>query len=90
MEEMKRLSVKGLAIALGATWSLGVLMAGVVAIFGWCDQFVEVMGSIYLGYDATFIGAVIGAIWAFFDGAIGGALIAFIYNKVAGRRRTLR
>ncbi len=26
MKEMKRLNVKGLAIALGATWSLGVLM----------------------------------------------------------------
>ena len=80
---MERLSVKGLAVALGATWSLGVLFSGWVSMFGWCDKFVEIMGSVYIGYGSSFTGALIGAVWGFFDGAVGGVVIALIYNAVS-------
>jgi hypothetical protein len=80
---MNRLNVKALAIALGASWAFCILFAGWVAIFGWSVQFVEVMGSVYLGYNASFTGAIIGALWGFVDGAIAGVVIAFIYNVVS-------
>ena len=35
------------------------------------------------GLCPTFLGGIIGAIWAFIDGAIAGAIIAWVYNKVA-------
>ena len=44
---------------------------------------VALMGSLYVGYDASFLGGIVGALWAFVDGAIAGALIALIYNAVA-------
>jgi len=80
---MDKLNVKGLAIALGTTWALGMLIAGWGAMYGWATEFVAVMGSVYLGYDATFSGGIIGAVWGFVDGAIGGFVIAVIYNAVA-------
>ena len=83
---MEKLSIKGLAVALGATWSLGVLFAGWASMFGWCGKFVEVMGSIYIGYGSSFTGALIGAVWGFFDGAVGGLVIALIYNAVTKRQ----
>ncbi len=79
---MKKIDPKALAVSLGLTWSMVILLAGWVSAIGWCVQFVEVMGSVYIGYKPGFVGGIIGAVWAFFDGAIGGLVIALIYNAV--------
>ncbi|VAW59829.1 hypothetical protein MNBD_GAMMA11-108 [hydrothermal vent metagenome] len=80
---MHKLNVKGLAIALGSAWGFCMLFAGWASIYGWAIEFVDIMGSVYIGYEATFIGAIIGAIWGFVDGATGGLMIAVIYNVVS-------
>ena len=83
---MEKLSVKGLAIGLGASWAICMLLAGWASIFGWGTKFVEVMASVYIGLKPTFLGGIIGAIWAFIDGAIGGMVIAIIYNAVTKKK----
>jgi hypothetical protein len=82
---MGKLKIVPLAIALGAAWAFGVLIIGWAASFGWGSELVDVMSSLYLGYGPSFVGAVIGAIWAFVDGAIGGAIIAVVYNATTGK-----
>jgi hypothetical protein len=77
---MNSLSIKSLSLALGVSFALGVLFLGLVAISGLGQDTVDVLGSFYIGYDATFIGAIIGAIWGFVHGAISGLLIGFFYN----------
>lgn len=79
---MNKLNVKALTIALGCTWAISMLILGWAAIFGFYTNFVEIIASAYIGFAPTFIGGIIGAIWGFFDGAIGGFLIAIIYNGV--------
>jgi hypothetical protein len=79
---MTKLSVKGLSLSMGLVWAFCNLLAGWTAMFGWAGKYVDLMSSIYIGYTPTWVGGVIGGIWAFFDGAIGGLLIAFIYNKI--------
>lgn len=81
--EMDKMNVKALTIALGSTWGLMVLLAGWAAMLGIAVRFVEIMGSVYIGYEATLLGSLIGAAWAFLDGAIGGLVIALIYNAIA-------
>ncbi len=83
---MEKLSVKGLAIGLGASWAICMLFAGWASIFGWCTEFVEVMSSIYVGLKPTFLGGIIGAVWGFIDGAIGGLIIAVVYNAVTKKK----
>jgi hypothetical protein len=83
---MGKLNVKALAVALGASWAICVLFVGWASMFGWGTKFVDMMAAVYIGFAPTFLGAVIGAIWAFIDGAIGGAIIAFVYNVVAKKR----
>jgi hypothetical protein len=83
---IQRLSVKALAVGFGISWSICILLAGWVSIFGWCVEFVEVMSSIYIGFKSSFVGGIIGAIWAFVDGAVAGAIIAFVYNTIAKRQ----
>jgi len=83
---MEKLSVKGLTVGLGVIWSAAILFLGWVSIFGWGTRLVEVFSSLYIGYAPTFIGGIIGAIWAFADGAIGGLIISLVYNAVAKRK----
>ncbi len=80
------LSVKGLAIGVGASWAFCMLFAGWISIFGWGNKFVELMSSVYVGFTPSFLGGIIGAIWGFIDGAIGGAIIAFVYNAVVRKK----
>ena len=79
-----KIGVKKIAVASGVTWGLGVFFAGVFAAAtgGFCLDFVNVMGSMYIGYAPTYAGAVIGGIWALIDGAVAGAIFGYIYNMV--------
>jgi hypothetical protein len=79
-EKSAGLSILGLALGFGICWGLWTLIAGWVAMFGWTIDFVAVMHSSYLGYEPSFIGAIIGGIWAFVHGFITGGVIAFFYN----------
>lgn len=82
------ISMKGIAIAAGLSWAISLLFFGWAAVYGWGTQFVLNMSSIYMGYEATFWGAVRGAIWGFVYGAIIGCIFAYFYNwVVSGRRR---
>jgi fluoride ion exporter CrcB/FEX len=78
-----RLQPVPLGIAVGVLWAAYVFFAGIFAMFDWGVALVNVLGSFYLGYDASILGAILGAIWAFVDGLVGGAVIAWIYNMVA-------
>jgi len=79
---MTRLSVRGLGLALGVTWGIGVLMLGLVGALGWGRAMVDVLGSLYLGFRPTLLGSVIGGAWAFLDGMLGGIVIAWLYNRL--------
>lgn len=79
---MQKLSVQGFALACGIVWSIGVLCVGWTSMFGWGNGFVNVLSTFYIGYAATFVGAIIGGVWAFFDGLVGGAIFAWLYNKL--------
>jgi len=77
-----KISPVSLGFALGITWAIGVLFVGIMALYveSFGVAFINSIGSIYMGYKATFIGAIIGTIYAFFDGFIGGIIFALIYN----------
>jgi hypothetical protein len=72
-----------LGIAIGVLWAIYVFSVGITAMFGWGNALVEALASLYLGYNASIVGAIIGAIWAFVDGLVAGVVIAWIYNMVA-------
>lgn len=80
---MNKLQPMALGISFGVLWSASIFLLGIAAMFGWGDALVVAFASLYIGYKASIVGAVIGAIWAFVDGFIGGVAIAWVYNKVA-------
>lgn len=79
-EKSAKLSVIGLALGVGILWGLSMMICGWTSMFDWGGAFVSVMSSIYIGYEPSFIGGIIGGIWGFFDGFIAGGVVAFFYN----------
>jgi len=86
-----RISVRGLAMALGVLWAACVLLVGVVnlAISSYGAAFLQVVSSIYPGYhnSRNFLDVLVGTGYALVDGAIGGMVLAWLYNAFAGRSK---
>lgn len=84
-----RFNVLALALAGGITWAFCLLCLGLVAwLFDWGNAMVAVLGSLYIGYASTPVGAIIGTVWAFADGFIGLAIFTLIYNWLVPSART--
>jgi len=84
-ETKMRLGKVAMGLSLGVTWALSIFVIGILAI--WCDyaaSFVTAMSTFYLGYNATLLGSLIGALWGFFDLFIFGFFAAFFYNCFSG------
>jgi len=78
-----RLCVLCFGLTLGILWAAIVLGMGIAASasgLSYGSEFVDAIGTMYIGYGATFVGSIIGAIWAFVDGLIAGLLFAWLYN----------
>jgi hypothetical protein len=84
-EDMDKCQPLALGVAIGILWAIYVFVVGITAMFGWGNALVEALASLYIGYRASVLGAIIGALWAFADGFIAGVVIAWIYNVVAAR-----
>lgn len=72
-----------LGIAIGVLSAFYIAGLAIVAMFDWGTELIAPIASFYIGYDASILGAVIGAAWGFFDGFAAGVIIAWIYNAVA-------
>ena len=86
-----RLDAVSLGLAFGIMWGLGVFILGIMAMAAdWGTEIVVLMSSIYLGFEPSIAGSLIGAAWGFIDGGVGGFLIAWLYNVILTRRQASR
>lgn len=79
-----RFHVVGLGLALGILSAVYAFILGLFAMHGYGIDYVHLAGSIYVGYAPTFLGSVVGAIWAFVHGFVGGVIVAWLYNCFSG------
>lgn len=82
-----RINVRALGLALGILWGLGAFFLAIAATVipgQWGDLVVGLLGNVYVGYDASVVGALLGALWGLADGFVGGVLLAWLYNALAG------
>ncbi|HET7100167.1 MAG TPA: hypothetical protein VFJ52_03380 [Terriglobia bacterium] len=83
-----RLSVKGLALAIGILWGGGILLVGIVNLVSpsYGVTFLQMASSIYPGFHNShhFLDVLVGTGYGLIDGGIGGAILALLYNCFAG------
>lgn len=79
-----KLSIKALAITAAIIWSTALLIVGSANMMfpGYGSDFLEVIGSVYPGYQPTtgFSSVIIGSLYGVVDAGIGAALFAWVYN----------
>jgi hypothetical protein len=68
-------TVAALAIFVATNWL--VLKGGTVV-----GPHLSLLGNYFIGYSVTFLGSLVGAVYAFVLGYLGGLLIGWIYNLV--------
>lgn len=83
---MDKTKVLALALACGIVVGLGFMAIGWGAQFGWGEDFVDVMGTVYPGYVVGWIGGIIGGLWGFFYTVIVIGLIAGLYSLMCGNK----
>jgi hypothetical protein len=76
-----RFHVVCFGLALGIVWGISMFIMGISAMYsGWAIEVVRVTGTAYIGYQPTWLGSFIGALWGFVDAFIGGVIFAALYN----------
>ena len=76
-----KLSPAALGLAFGVSWGGVVFIIGLLSYyFSYGTAFVTSMGIMYIGYEPSVLGSIIGGLMGFIDAVIAGALIAWLYN----------
>ena len=82
-----KLSIKSFALACGIFWGIGVFVATWwIIAFNGATREPTILGLVYLGFNISPAGSVIGFAWALVDGLICGAIFAWLYNTLTSRR----
>ena len=81
-----RFNVLAFALTCALVWGIGlfVLTWWIIAFHGQTGEQTTI-GRVYIGYNVSALGSVIGLVWATVDGFIGGAIFAWLYNVLAGK-----
>lgn len=74
------LNPTALGIAFGLVWGGAIAVLAMISRIGWGAELQAIAEDLYVGYDETSSGVVIGAIWGFADGLVCGVLVGWLYN----------
>ena len=81
-----KLNVKAFALTCALIWGLGLfLLTWWIILLEGATGEATLIGRMYLGYNISPLGSVIGLLWAIVDGGVGGAIFAWLYNLLASR-----
>ncbi len=81
-----KLNVRAFAVAFGVCWGVGIfLLTWWVIAWGGATGQPSVLARIYIGYNVSPLGSIIGFAWGAIDALIAGAIFAWLYNTIAER-----
>jgi len=76
-----KLNLKALSLSSGIVWAGAVFLTTLLSVpTGYAKDVLNLVGSIYPGYSISWIGSLIGLIYAFVDGFICALIFGLIYN----------
>ena len=79
-----KLNVKAFALTCSLFWGFALfLITWWIILTSGATGETTFIGRVYLGYNISPLGSVIGLIWALLDGFVGGAIFAWLYNLIA-------
>lgn len=83
-----KLNIKSFALTCGILFGI-VFMLATWWLITW-DSPGDIMtkfASFFIGYTYTYVGGLVGLVWAFVYGSVIGAVFAWLYNRLAGSKK---
>ncbi len=78
-----KLNATALGVAGGIIWGVSMLILTWICMAnGYAAMWLEVMASVYPGYNISFGGSIIGLLYGFADGFIGLFILGWLYNRL--------
>ena len=75
------LDKKAYGMATAILWGAAVFLGTIFLLLrGSEGNFIIRLKAVYFGYTFSYLGALVGLVWALVTGFIGGWLFAFFYN----------
>ncbi|HCC69944.1 MAG TPA: hypothetical protein DEQ09_02145 [Bacteroidales bacterium] len=79
-----KINVKAFSLSCGIVWALVVFfVTWWLIILNGASGAKTVLGNIYLGYNISTLGSLVGLAWGFVNGIVFGAFLAWLYNRLA-------
>lgn len=75
-----KLRKRAFGMSLGTVWGLSIFLMTIWATARGHGVTLSKLSAYYLGYSITYVGALVGLVWAFVHGFITGVLIAWLYD----------
>lgn len=75
-----KLNKKAFGLASGVLWGVMIFLATIIVLIKGGGTTLVLLQQFYVGYDISFIGAVLGLIYGFVNGFICGWILALFYN----------
>lgn len=82
-----RMHGRAWGLALGILCAMGLFVATNVLVLRGGEDVGATLGRLgwyFPGYDVTFVGSLVGALYAFLVGYFSGRLVCWVYNLTAG------
>lgn len=81
-----KLDVIAFALTCAIVWGFGLFaLTWWIIAFDGATHEVTLIGRLYLGYNISPIGSIVGFLYGFIDAGIGGAIMAWLYNAIVER-----
>lgn len=78
--------IHGLGSKLGIIFGVTLFTLAIASMgLGVGEPIVLLLASLYKGYAATFLGALMGLIWGFIHGYVVGAIVVFVRKYVPAK-----
>lgn len=72
-----------LGVSGGIIWGGSMALCTILALYtGYMTPFLNIMSSVYPGYDISWMGVFSGFIYGFLDAFVGFYLLAWLYNSL--------
>ncbi len=76
-----KLNVLALGLACGILWGICLAICTLLGVwFDYGKGVLDLVASVYPGYQITYLGSLLGLVYGFVDGLIGGVIFAWLYN----------
>ena len=80
-----KLNAKAFALGAGIFWGVFLTVMTLISLWtgGYGASMLNLIKEIYIGYQISYTGALIGLLYGFVDGLVGCYIFAWLYNLLA-------